>query len=87
LSDESLLDKVDKATDKLFESQEVPTRHIPAKPDSDYDLLVGELILRHEDKTSLLKDARDLLVLCTLLDKSGQCSLMVDKIDAKTDKP
>jgi hypothetical protein len=31
----------------------------------------------------LLKEARDLLVMCTLLDKSGQCEKLVDKIDSK----
>jgi hypothetical protein len=30
----------------------------------------------------LLKEARDMLVLCTLLDKSGQCSEMVEKIES-----
>jgi len=29
----------------------------------------------------LLKEARDLLVMCTLLDKSGLCNSMVEKID------
>lgn len=31
--------------------------------------------------TDALKDARDLLVLCTFLDKSGQCEKEVEKID------
>ena len=30
----------------------------------------------------LLKEARDLLVLCTLIDKSGQCKELVNKIDS-----
>jgi len=30
---------------------------------------------------NLLKEARDLLVMCQLLDKSGQCTDMVDRID------
>lgn len=29
----------------------------------------------------LLKEARDLIVMCSLLDKSGQCEIMADKID------
>lgn len=29
----------------------------------------------------LLKEARDLIVMCSLLDKSGQCEDMADKID------
>ena len=50
LSDKELLEKVDKMTDEMFQKREIPIRHIPAKPDSDYDLLVGELILRFKDK-------------------------------------
>lgn len=29
----------------------------------------------------LLKEVRDLIVMCSLLDKSGQCEAMADKID------
>lgn len=50
LSDQELLEKVDKMTDEMFQKREVPERHIPAKPDSDYDLLVGELIVRFKEK-------------------------------------
>lgn len=46
LSDKELIEAVDKATDELFEAQKIPKRHIPAKPNEDYDLLVGELIQR-----------------------------------------
>lgn len=34
----------------------------------------------------LLKEARDLLVLCSLIDKSGQCMELVNKIDDIKDK-
>jgi hypothetical protein len=50
LSDEELLAKVDKQTDKMFTDFKVPMRSIPALPDDDYDLLIGELILRFKDK-------------------------------------
>lgn len=50
LSDEELLALIDKKTDDIFVKQEVPTRNIPAMPNEDYDLLVGELILRFKDK-------------------------------------
>lgn len=50
LSDKELLDAVDKETDKMFTNRQLPIRNIPAKPDEDYDLLVGELILRFMDK-------------------------------------
>jgi hypothetical protein len=46
LSNENLIAELDKATDKMFIHQKVPIRHIPAQPNSDYDLLIGELILR-----------------------------------------
>ncbi len=49
LTDDELLLKVDQLTDNLFKNQEVPTINIPAQPDNDYDLLVGELILRFMD--------------------------------------
>jgi hypothetical protein len=49
LSNSDLLKKVDTLTDEMFKNQEIPVRHIPARPDSDYDLLVGELILRFKE--------------------------------------
>jgi hypothetical protein len=50
LSNNDLLQKVDTLTDEMFKTLAVPTRHIPARPDSDYDLLIGELIQRFADK-------------------------------------
>lgn len=50
LSDEELVKKVDKLTDEMFQKQEVPTRNIPAEPNNDYDLLVGELIVRFSNQ-------------------------------------
>ncbi len=35
----------------------------------------------------LLKEARDVLVLCTLIDKSNTSDKMVDKIDKYFEKP
>lgn len=46
LSNHDLCKKVDELTDKMFTEQKVPTRNIPAEPDNDYDLLVGELVMR-----------------------------------------
>ena len=46
LSDEELLKKVDALTDEMYKTGKVPNRHIPAQVNNDYDLLVGELILR-----------------------------------------
>ena len=54
LSDEELVEKVDEKTDALFKRNAnrdvILTRHIPALPDEDYDLLVGELCKRFYDK-------------------------------------
>ena len=49
LTDEELIARVDLYTDNMFEAQEVPTRHIPAQPNNDYDLLLGELIVRFKE--------------------------------------
>ena len=32
---------------------------------------------------SMLKECRDMLVMCTIIDKSSQCQELVDKVDAK----
>lgn len=50
LSNNDLLQRIDTLTDEIFKSQQVPVRHIPARPDDDYDLLIGELLQRFEDK-------------------------------------
>ena len=55
LSDEALAFKVDSNTDFIFQNQKLPARHIPARPDEDYDLLVGELLVRFLRKNDLLK--------------------------------
>ena len=50
LSNQELIEAVDKATDELYNSEKQAlrriTRHIPARPNEDYDLIVGELIYR-----------------------------------------
>lgn len=50
LSDEELLKKVDELTDNIYKDGKIPTRHVPARPNSDFDLLVGELVLRFKEK-------------------------------------
>jgi len=49
LTNEELLKAVDKGTDKMYQDGKIPSRCIPARPNEDYDLLVGELILRFEE--------------------------------------
>lgn len=50
LSDEELLSKVDLMTDEMFMTGKLPSRNIPANPDGDYDLLVGELLVRFKER-------------------------------------
>lgn len=33
----------------MYQTGKLPTRHIPARPDEDYDLLVGELLQRSKE--------------------------------------
>ena len=46
LSNEELVDKVDQAIDKMYQDRQIPLRHIPARPNEDFDLIAGELIYR-----------------------------------------
>jgi hypothetical protein len=61
LSDKELLEKVDKQTDEMYNTQIIPLRHIPARPDSDYDLLIGELLLRFLEKCERLDEHKNLI--------------------------
>lgn len=50
LTDDELLEKIDQKTDNIFKTEKVPPRNVPARPDDDYDLLIGELLCRYRDK-------------------------------------
>lgn len=69
LSDDELLEKVDTKTDGLFdykhkhERERILSRHVPARPDDDYDLLVGELIYRHKHRCASADQAKAQLAL------------------------
>ena len=41
--------------------------------------------LPSQELISMLKECRDLLVMCTLIDKSGHCQTLVDEVDTKMD--
>ena len=60
LTDEKLVEKIDEITDKMYQTGELPTRHIPARPNSDYDLLVGELLLRFREKSDIKLEVKKL---------------------------
>jgi len=49
LTDEELVKAVDAQTDALAEKGAF-TRHVPALPNDDYDLLVGELVFRFHER-------------------------------------
>ena len=46
LTDKELLDKVNEGVDKMYVDMKIPSRNIPARPNEDFDLLVGEMIVR-----------------------------------------
>ena len=39
--------------------------------------------LPSQELIEMLKECRDLLVMCSLIDKSGYCKSLVDKVDTK----
>lgn len=55
LSDEELLEKVDSLTDQMYQDGKIPSRNVPARPDADYDLLIGELLLRYKEAMEALQ--------------------------------
>ena len=52
LTDDKLLEKIDSKTDEIFKSGKIPNRNVPARPNDDYDLLIGELIFRFKEMRS-----------------------------------
>ncbi|MBO0947315.1 hypothetical protein [Fibrella forsythiae] len=53
LTNEELVQKVDQLTDQIYQTGKIPSRYIPARPNDDYDLLVGELCVRFAKLTNL----------------------------------
>ena len=61
LTDKPLAEAVAAGLNKMYsEPVAVPSRHIPARPDEDFDLITGELIVRFIEKTDVLKSIRQL---------------------------
>lgn len=55
LTDKALAEAVAAGLMKMYkEPVSVPSRNIPARPDEDFDLLVGEIVVRFLEKTELL---------------------------------
>ena len=67
LTNEELREKVDEMTDELFDYKHkskrdrILTRHIPAQPNDDYDLLIGELLVRFLEMEKELEESNRLL--------------------------
>jgi len=56
LTDELLAEAVAAGLNKMYsEPVSVPTRHIPARPDEDFDLLVGEMAIRLLERSASLR--------------------------------
>ena len=61
LTDKELLKRVDAECDKMYKTNKVPDRYIPVRPDEDFDLLVGKLLIRMnerlkaEEKTRMIR--------------------------------
>jgi len=62
LTNKQLAERVDKLTDNLYKlgPEKVISRHIPARPDEDYDLLIGELVMRFTELFEQLDKSDDI---------------------------
>jgi hypothetical protein len=81
LSNTELFDKVDKQTDEIFKNGNIPQLHVPARPNHDYDLLIGELLLRFlsmEKENEIFK--KDLNTMTAV--KRENATLLAEKIIA-----
>ena len=52
LSDLELSKAVADGLNEMYSTGKLPERHIPAQPDNDFDLLVGELLVRFRELTN-----------------------------------
>lgn len=50
LKDEELMLGVSQHLKEIYETGKVPSRNIPARPNEDFDLLLGELLIRFKEK-------------------------------------
>ena len=55
LDNEELARCVAEGLNKMYDTGKLPDRHIPARPDQDFDLLLGELIVRFNELTDAYK--------------------------------
>ena len=52
LTDKELIELVDNHVDNMYKTGRIPRRHLPAKPNSDFDLVLGELLQRFNNLSS-----------------------------------
>lgn len=59
LTDQDLAEKVADGLNKMYKPPfRLPARNIPARPDEDFDLILGELIVRFIEKVELLQQSQ-----------------------------
>lgn len=75
LDDEALLKAVDLAVDEMYQTGKIPSRRIPARPNKDFDLLIGELIVRFKEKVIDKGRVRDISLLELINEDSGALSV------------
>src|SRR5690554_1152684 len=72
LSNDELIKKVDSGTDEMYQTGKIPTRSIPARPDQDYDLLVGEMIYRLDEQSARIRELEETVAFFASVIKSGE---------------
>lgn len=53
LSDTELYEKVARGLNEMYKTGNLPSRHIPAQPNDDFDLILSELIVRFKELVEL----------------------------------
>lgn len=79
LNNQALAEKTANILNKMYSDGKIPSRQIPAHPDDDFDLLVGEMAYRLFFLD--LQTVRNTLLMCSLIDNSGQAIEQVNRLD------
>lgn len=59
LDDRELCRRATDALNQMYNDGKIPARHIPAQPNEDFDLLVGELVVRMLEQREILNAAEN----------------------------
>jgi len=81
LSDEELIEKTDKLVDEMYKTRVIPSRHIPARPNDDFDLLIGEVLKRFYNITNKQLESMNENVKQTLGEKRVRTSFNASGLD------